>query len=729
MRDAFDAASQLVARDLTRSEHVDLGSLFHSGANRVTNLQNPKVAQQVRSYKNTVYKALRFLGNEIAKLDRSVVRVSQETDAEGNRKEVRTKQIDNPISVMLSKGARGQPNPWTTSGNYFAGVEIDLGLTGLHAALKVRNESTGVVESLVRLRPEWIKIIPDEANIGIEGFLVSPTGGVNPIRLARSEVLYIKRPNPLDNRLGWSPLMSLRYAVDTGEQIRRFNWQFFEQGARIDGVIEGAVNTAQMDEVYDMLREGHYRGADTGWLPLVMPAGLKFVPTQATAKDFEFAALAGFTEEDVLEAYNVPQGLLGTVKAVSLANLRGLMTIAAENAVKPELRIIEEHIEADLLNEEEFRGQSGDAYLEYDFDDPTPGDPDQMRKQQESDLKTGVLVINEVRARRGAADVDWGERPWFPLNLQQPGDEELEIEEDDDGPGGQRLIEGTRTNLLDDEDDLGLGAWNPDDAARQIEGGPISLEILDAAIADALGSAADQTLIDRLRPLLINSLTNGAVAIADLLEIDPTIVIGHPTVEQYVAEHLPKLVGINDTTRRAVRDVVAESIEASEPASAQVRILRQRFAQMRGARAIAVARTENGIAWHIGSNEQITETGASRIWISSRDLRVRDSHRPPMDGQCRGPGEPFETTAGIALMHPHDPAAPAGEIISCRCTMAPEVQGCAARSFLLTTEERTAYWRTAIAALLPFERAVRSAIRRIWTEQEQALIEAIEKAA
>ena len=426
MRNPFDAAAALAVRQ------PDPTAAFPRAARgTVRELQDPGVKEQVKSYRNAVFKVIRWRYNQIAKLDRVVTLVTFE-NVDGRRKAIRTPQESHPVTRIFAKGARGQPNPWVTSGNFLANMEIDVGQTGNSYSLKVR-ESGGGVRWLIRIRPDWVLVIPDEKNVGIAGYEVTPGSGNRPFNLMATEVVHVKTPSPIDDRIGWSPLRSLNYSVDTGDQIRRFNWQFFKQGARLDGVIEGAVGADKVEDVYDMMLQGHYKGADSAWLPLVLPQGLKFVPTQQTAKDFEFAALAGFSEADVREAYGVPAGLLGTVTDVSLANLRGLMTIAVENAIKPELRTFSEHLELELLNRDEYPNQTDEQYFSFDFEDPTPGDPEQEMKQTESDLETGVKVINDVRSERNLPPVDWGDKPWFPGTMIQVGDEEDGDEGEGDG--------------------------------------------------------------------------------------------------------------------------------------------------------------------------------------------------------------------------------------------------------------------------------------------------------
>lgn len=420
MRNPFGAAVQLAAS--IDSFPTNAPAVFPRRNFRLQ-LEDPKVQEQLLSYRNTVYKATNFQGNQVMQLGRGVVEVSMVSRPNPFRggqpltQEQRVPVLDHAVTQMLAKGSQGSPNPYTTSGNYISQVVIDLNLAGYHRGLKIR-DSEGVPRWILRLRPDWTKIIPDP-QIGISGYTYRPGGGLatTPMIFAPSEIVDIKRPSPLDERVGWSPLRSMAYAADLGTEIRRYQWQFFEQGARIDGVITGADTSEQVDQAYDLLVAGSHKGADKAWLPLVLPAGLDWKPTQSTAKDFEFAELANFSEQDILEAYGVPRGLLGDAKDIPMANLRSLMVISAENGIKPLLRLIEEHIEACLLGRDFPPPTARDTFLEFDFQNPSPRDPEDDRARQKTDLETGTRTINMVRAERGEQAVPWGDVPYVNASL------------------------------------------------------------------------------------------------------------------------------------------------------------------------------------------------------------------------------------------------------------------------------------------------------------------------
>jgi hypothetical protein len=49
-------------------------------------------------------------------------------------------------------------------------------------------------------------------------------------------------------------------------------------------------------------------------------------------------------------------------------------------------------------------------------EDPVPYNQELAWRQEEVDLKYGIISINEVRQDRGLPPVAWGNTPWLPLN-------------------------------------------------------------------------------------------------------------------------------------------------------------------------------------------------------------------------------------------------------------------------------------------------------------------------
>lgn len=140
--------------------------------------------------------------------------------------------------------------------------------------------------------------------------------------------------------------------------------------------------------------------------------------------------------------------------------------------------------------------------------------------------------------------------------------------------------------------------------------------------------------------------------------------------------------GSAEALQRSLRDrrfdsSIERAVSGDKPLSAeqidkQVGRYRQR---MLAYRAENIARTEAGRALSLGRDEamqQAIESGAinaqlvEQRWNTIMDGRERDSHAA-MNGQIRPWGQPFVSGAGVRLRYPHDPNAPASEVVNCRC--------------------------------------------------------------
>lgn len=89
------------------------------------------------------------------------------------------------------------------------------------------------------------------------------------------------------------------------------------------------------------------------------------------------------------------------------------------------------------------------------------------------------------------------------------------------------------------------------------------------------------------------------------------------------------------------------------------------------ARALVIAHTEvpsayNGGAWTgFQQYRKTTGRGGTKMWLSVRDARVRETHRH-VDGQRVPVAAPF-VVGGFHAQYPGDPSLPAHEVANCRC--------------------------------------------------------------
>lgn len=114
----------------------------------------------------------------------------------------------------------------------------------------------------------------------------------------------------------------------------------------------------------------------------------------------------------------------------------------------------------------------------------------------------------------------------------------------------------------------------------------------------------------------------------------------------------------NGWSARRLRDALRSDLVGVDPSGDLLKIAR---------RAELTARTEiNGLASQVQwETADVSGRVREKKWYSIGNGRTRDTHRAA-NGQVRAFREPF-LVGGVEMMHPHDPSAPAREVIQCRC--------------------------------------------------------------
>ena len=157
-------------------------------------------------------------------------------------------------------------------------------------------------------------------------------------------------------------------------------------------------------------------------------------------------------------------------------------------------------------------------------------------------------------------------------------------------------------------------------------------------------------------------------------EFDPWMDNVREWIETTVAE---KVTLISQATKNMIKREIALGFEQGESTPDIARRLRSKYQDFSVRRAMTIARTEVVSASNYGSFAGALQTGLDfqKVWLSSRDDRVRDDHQE-MDGVAVGKQELFVLPDGSKVMVPGDTSlgADASQTINCRCTEIYEVR-------------------------------------------------------
>jgi len=141
--------------------------------------------------------------------------------------------------------------------------------------------------------------------------------------------------------------------------------------------------------------------------------------------------------------------------------------------------------------------------------------------------------------------------------------------------------------------------------------------------------------------------------------------VTNPRAKKYLQDKVFKFAeDVNDETREKIRRALVKGLDAGESIPDISKRIAGVFDINRDSRTDKIARTEIVGASNNGTHTGYVESGIveTKMWISSRDTRVRDLHT--IDGEERKLNEPYSN----GLLHPHDPNGTAENVINCRCT-------------------------------------------------------------
>ena len=138
--------------------------------------------------------------------------------------------------------------------------------------------------------------------------------------------------------------------------------------------------------------------------------------------------------------------------------------------------------------------------------------------------------------------------------------------------------------------------------------------------------------------------------------------------EVYQRDLANKIVSVKSTIAKEIKRIVDNSIAEGEAvpditAKIDETVNSNQFYMWQAER---VARTEVGSAMNQANDVAVNalDIDVVKQWSASLDGRERASHRRA-NGEVKEKNEPFS----IGLQRPHDPDAPANEVINCRCVL------------------------------------------------------------
>jgi HK97 family phage portal protein len=223
------------------------------------------------------------------------------------------------------------------------------------------------------------------------------------------EIIHFRYPDPKDPYTsGLAPLRACWEQAALTSDYLAFKKATWENSA-IPGALvspDEVIGEEERDRLEAQWNAKFRRGG--AGRALVTESGMKVSLLTHSMGDLAALAEYGKTKEDIANAFHVPLSFL--TSETNLANLQAAEHQHMSKAIFPRLQRRDEKLNEQLVP---LYDPSGRLFVA--SEDPVPYNQEIAWRQQEVDLKFGIVSINEVRQDRGLAPVAWGDTPWLPL--------------------------------------------------------------------------------------------------------------------------------------------------------------------------------------------------------------------------------------------------------------------------------------------------------------------------
>lgn len=176
----------------------------------------------------------------------------------------------------------------------------------------------GRLIGLSLLPPQSTAPIPHPKTF-VSGYEVSMPNGDKTI-LKKEDVLWIRRPHPLDPYLSLTPMESAGIAIEIENLAKVYNRNYLINDGRPGGilVVKGEIDDDDKDELRNRFRGNLGRAGVT--TVISSDEGVDYVDTSANPRDAAYVQMRQIQKEEILAAFGVPESVIGNASGRTFSN-------------------------------------------------------------------------------------------------------------------------------------------------------------------------------------------------------------------------------------------------------------------------------------------------------------------------------------------------------------------------------------------------------------------------
>jgi HK97 family phage portal protein len=322
---------------------------------------------------------------------------------------------------------------------YRLSAQLLLGTRGVFIE-KVRGRD-GRIVGLNLLPPQSTAPIPHPKKF-VSGYEVQMPYGQK-IIMKPEDVVWIRRPHPIDPYLSLTPLESAGVAIEIENLAKIYNRNYLMNDGRPGGllVLRGEIDDDDKEELRSRFRGNIARAGYTSVISA--DDGVDYVDTSASPRDVAYAQLRQITKEEILAAFGVPETVIGNAAGRTFSNAAEEIRVFWMETMLPHLeplaRSLDElddvyYVDFDLSEVPilQLYKQERERYLMQEFQSGLISNNEYRigsgRKETDSDLADSLLmnpnlipIANTKKKMEENPSVEMGGQPGMPGMPGAPG--------------------------------------------------------------------------------------------------------------------------------------------------------------------------------------------------------------------------------------------------------------------------------------------------------------------
>lgn len=483
------------------------------------------------------------------------------------------------------------------------------------------------------------------------------------------EISYLRIPDPTDDYLGFSPLRAAAYNIDGNNASDQWNYSMIINGAKPSGILktDGNLTEPVLKRLKNSLR-ALWSGQKNAGKAQILEGGLEWQPMSLSQKDMDNINYSKLNSRKIAQVLKVPVQKVDPENQ-TYNNLKESDKAFYKDAVLPLSQRFVDEWNNWLMP---LYGEGQLIEIDKDKIEALGEDQEVIAQRTREDYNNGIIMRSEARTARG-------------LSVEE-SDNVYKVNSNDiflDAKTGEFIIPilGFQQNT-ENEDIKNLLS----DFLKKKEN---KAKVLTTSIiASALDSISPEELHEDVKDLYYTLLAEEGVRVmTEVLDLDKTFNITK-AMENYVEKDgLQNATAICDTLKEKLNVQIKKGIAENE-GFAEIKARLQKvfdtsysdtsklpYIEVVPNHLEVIARTEALTASSVATQEAYEQSSVveGQKWLTTPDERARGWHTE-LNGQITGLNEYFENSEG-KLRFPRDPSGSAKNVIQCRCSTKPIIEG------------------------------------------------------